>query len=391
MNIEMIKRPTWMEINLDYLVHNCKEVQKIVKPNTEVCAVLKADAYQHGSVEVARELIKCGVNRFAVACLTEALQLRNSFPDISIIIFGYTPDYLVEDVIVNDIIQTIYDVDQAKHFSEVAVMKDKTLKIHIKVDTGLNRLGIKPKDDIIEKIDEIYHCPNLLVEGIFTHFVYSDPTMREVSTKQASDFNKIVEKLEERGIYIQMKHVSAAPSVIEMPEMDMDMVRVGVLLYGIYSHPLNNNGRVDIKKIMSLKTRVAQVKYIDEGEGVSYGMLWKATRKSKIATLPIGYADGFNRLLSNSANVLINGKKLPIVGAICMDQCMVDVTGVDVKMGDEAVLIGSDKEYEITLEEVAAEMDTNHCGLLCNFTKRVPRVYTKGGHIIKVVDYILDY
>lgn len=384
-----LARPVWAEINLDNLAHNMREVRRVVNPNSKVMAVIKADGYGHGAVCIGQVLLDNGANRFAVATLSEAIQLRISFPSVEIMVLGYTPNELASDIIENNIIQTIYTKEQALAYSKIAVSLKKQVKVHIKLDTGMSRLGMVFSDETIESILEMSKLDGLDIEGIFTHFAVADEIDKEFTFKQVEKFNYIVKNLEERGLIIPIKHVSNSAGIIDLPEFNFDMVRAGIMLYGLYPSKDVNTNAVDLKEVMCLKAKVSQVKNLDAGCGVSYGLKYKSDKKSQIATLPIGYADGFTRMLSGKASVMINGFKTPIIGSICMDQCIIDVTNLNVKVGDEVVLFGGNDANGISIDSIAHSLNTINYEVVCMVDKRVPRVYFKDEKLVDIKDYVL--
>ncbi len=384
-------RPVWAEINLDHLANNMREIRKLVPKETLVTAVVKADGYGHGAVEIAETLLENGADRLAVGTLSEAVELRRVVPTVPILILGYTPDSCAEEVIKNNIIQTLYSVEQAKTFSKAAQRLGKNAVIHIKVDTGMSRLGFQPNEESAKKIKEIAQFPNLEVEGLFTHFAVADEADKTFTKLQYERFIKFSRMLEKEGIRIPIKHASNSAAIIDLPEMHLDMVRAGVIVYGLYPSEQVHKGSLNLKPALSLRARITHVKEVDQGIGISYGLKYTTSRKSKIATLPIGYADGFTRMLSGKGEALVRGHKVPIVGTICMDQCMIDVTGIeDVKRDDEVILIGTDGVHTISAEDVAKKLGTIGYEIICMVGRRVPRVYIKGNQIVKVKDYILD-
>lgn len=382
-------RPVWTEINLDNLAHNMREVKRVVKKGTLITAVIKADGYGHGAVQIGKTLLENGADRFAVATLSEAMQLRKNYKDIPILILGYTPNDSAELVVKHNIIQTIYTYDQALAYSKKAQELDNEVKVHIKIDTGMSRLGMRTDKETIETIKGINKLPNLIIEGVFTHFAIADESEKEFTYGQAERFNFICNALEKENINIPIKHVSNSAAIIDLPEMNYNMVRAGIMLYGLYPSSEVDKKRVDLKEVMSLKAQVSYVKEIEEGTGVSYGLLFKADKITKIATLPIGYADGYTRLLTSKAKAIVKGAKVPVVGRICMDQCMIEVTGLDVNIGDEVILFGSDGNNNITIDEIAKSLNTINYEIVCMISKRVPRVYVKNNNVVDAMDYVL--
>lgn len=390
MNLSKLSRPVWAEINLDNLSHNIREVRRVTKSDTLVTAVIKADGYGHGAVEIAKTLLDNGADRLAVATLSEAIQLRQKFQNIEILILGYTPSDSFEELLKYNITQTIYSFDQAKDLDDMAAMSGKIQKIHIKLDTGMNRLGMKICDETIFDIEKINELPNIYIEGIFTHFAVADEIDKDYTYRQVEKFNYIIEKLQNRDIHIPIKHVSNSAAIIDLPELNYNMVRAGIMLYGLYPSDDVDKTKVDLREVMSLKARLSHVKEVEEGAGVSYGLKYKTDKRETIGTLPIGYADGFTRLYSFSANGIICGEKRPLVGRICMDQCMINLTGIDAKEGDEVILFGKKEGISISIDEVAKYINTINYEVVCMINKRVPRVYTSKGSIVKIRDYILD-
>jgi alanine racemase len=383
-------RPVWVEINLNNLAHNIKEVKRIVKPGTMITAVIKADAYGHGAVQIGKTLLENGADRFAVATLSEAIQLRKNYDNVPILILGYTPNENADLVIRHNIIQTIYTYEQALAYSKKAQELNNEVKVHIKVDTGMSRLGMKADQQTIEVIKEISKLPNLMIEGIFTHFAVADEKQKEFTYNQWEKFNFICDTLEKQDINIPIKHVSNSAAIIDLPEMNYNMVRAGIMLYGLYPSDEVDKSNVKLKEVMSLKAMISHVKYIEKGTGVSYGLLYKADQTTKIATLPIGYADGYTRLLSGKAQAVVKGKKVPVVGSICMDQCMIEVTGLDVNCGDEVILFGGDGNNYITIDDIAKNIGTINYEIVCMISKRVPRIYIKNNEIVDFSDYIME-
>jgi alanine racemase len=382
-------RPVWAEINLDNLAHNMREVKRVVKDGTMITAVIKADGYGHGAVQIGKTLLENGADRFAVATLSEAIQLRKSYEDIPILILGYTPSESADIVIKNNIIQTIYTYDQAAIYSKKARQLNKEVKVHIKIDTGMSRLGMKPTKETVETIKKINKLPNMVVEGMFTHFAVADEVEKEFTYEQARKFKFICDEIEKEDINIPIKHVSNSAAIIDLPDLNYNMVRAGIMLYGLYPSDEVDKNRVNLKEVMSLKVKISHVKEVEAGIGISYGLIYKTDKPTKIATLPIGYADGYTRLLSGKAKVLVKDKKVPVVGRICMDQCMIDVTGIDVNRGDIVILFGSNGNNSISIDEVAKGVDTINYEIVCMISKRVPRVYVKNNQIVDICDYLL--
>lgn len=384
-----LTRPVWADINLDHLAHNMLEVKRITKKGTLISAVIKADAYGHGAVQVGKTLLENGADRFAVATLSEAIQLRNAFPETKIMILGYTPTDLICDAIENDIIQTVYSFEQASEFNALAARLNKVLTIHIKLDTGMRRIGMEINQQTVAHIAKISKLENLKIEGIFTHFAVADEADKTFTHKQVALFLEVVKQLEALNISIPIKHVCNSAGIIDLPEYHFDMVRAGIMLYGLYPSNEVNKERVELRQVMSLKTNVAHVKTIQAGEGVSYGLKFIAPKETQVATLPIGYADGFTRQLFGKAQGIIKGAIKPIIGKICMDQCMMEVNDLTVHVGDIVTLFGKADNQEIHIDQYAEMLGTINYEIVCMIGKRVPRRYILGGAPIEVVDMIL--
>jgi len=387
--MEKLTRPAWVEINLDNLVHNYQQIRNITSPDTEVMAVVKADAYSLGDVPVVKALKKQGVRRFAVAILSEANHIKKYVDDIEILILGYIPDYLLEKAIKNDFILTIYNEKTAIMISEVAQKFNKIAKVHLKIETGMNRLGFIPGNETVEIIKRISEFKNIFIEGIYTHFAVADEDM-SYTFEQVDRFNAVVRRLEDVGVNIPLKHVKNSAGIVNLNEYDFDLVRPGAILYGIKIYPdINPNGnRLDFKAPLTLKANVSNVKVISEGEKISYGLIFEAKQETTIATVPIGYADGYNRLLSNIGRCIVNDKVVTVAGRVCMDQLMLDVTGVDVKIGDEVILLGPGADKEISLEEVGNQVGDIPYAVLCAINKRLPRIYIEKGEVVEIIDYL---
>jgi len=378
-------RNTWVEINLDNLKHNIKEAKNIIGENTKLAGVLKADAYGHGAIYSAKIMIENGVDMLAVACITEAIELRRHFSKIPILIMGFTTDEQLPLAVKNNITMTIFSLEQSKKISEIAKDLNKNATIHIKIDTGMNRLGFKVNPETINIIEEIYHLDNIIVEGIFTHLALKTT---ETDMEQCKLFMEVIDELGKRHINIPIKHICDGIAMVIYPKIHLNMVRVGSYLYG--GQP-DYVGRENTKPVMSFKTKIAYIKEIEKGEGVGYGYSFVANKKTIVGTLPVGYSDGYLRCLQDSGEISVLGKRAPIIGKICMDQMMIDLTNIpEAKVGDTAVLIGEDSIDNISLLEVAEKADTNRNEILSGISRRVPRVYIENNKIIDIVDYLLD-
>lgn len=381
-------RPTWAEIDLNNLEHNMKEIAKLCK-GKEIIAVLKADAYGHGALDVATTLIKGGATKLGVAVITEALELRDSGIDTPIVILGYTPLSFAKELIINDIEQTVYTYECAAELSKEAQSLNKTVKIHVAVDTGMGRLGFLPTEQGLDEIEALSKLPNVDIEAIFTHFATADEADKSYTLKQMEKFNWFCDTLEKRGVNVGKKHIANSAAIIDMPDAYFDGVRPGILLYGYYPSYEVNREKLDLKRVLTLKANISYVKTLPKGEYISYGRRFHTERDSVIATIPIGYADGYSRQMLNKAKVIINGKLAPVVGSICMDQCMIDVTDIgQVKEGDEVILLGEENGVKFDAEDMAEIIGTISYEVICMISKRVPRVYIRDGEIVKVRNYV---
>lgn len=383
-------RPMWAEINLDNLIHNINGIKKLLKPGVEYMAVVKADAYGHGAVEAARVCVECGIKWLAVAMLDEALELRNSGIGCSILVLGFTPPGLIDDVVKHNISQTCYSYELAKALSDAAVRHNKTARVHIAVDSGMGRLGFLPDEESAKAVQEISMLPGICMEGIFTHFAAADEKDKSYTIEQYTKFMGFINMLKSMGVEHLMKHAGNSAATIDLPEFQLDCVRPGIIQYGLYPSDEVLKDKIDLKPVMSLKANIVHVKEVDAGTSISYGRKYITKRKSRIATLPIGYADGYTRLYFEKAKVIVNGTYAPVVGRICMDQCMIDVTYAgDVKVGDEVILLGSEGSLAITADDLANMMGTINYEIVCMVGRRVPRVYIKDGSILKVKNYLV--
>ncbi|NFH70287.1 alanine racemase [Clostridium botulinum] len=386
--MEKIMRPVWAEIDLDAIAYNMKNIKKLAQ-NKDVIAVVKADCYGHGALDVVPTLLENGASRLAVAVLTEAIELRNNNVTAPIMILGYTPEYLFEEVVNYDIEQTVYDLEYAKKLSHLAIKFNKKAKIHIAIDTGMGRIGFIPNEKAIKDIKKIYNLKGIDVIGIFTHFSTSDETDKEYTNEQFNKFTSFIDMLSKVGVKIPIKHTSNSGAIIDLPKTYLDSVRAGIILYGYYPSDEINKDNIKLKPALTLKASLTRVQELDINSYISYGKTFKTERKSIIATLPIGYADGYSRLLAPGAKVIINGQFAPIVGRICMDQCMIDVTDIDnVNVGDEVIILGEDGNLKLTANDLANSMGTINYEILCMLKYRIPRVYIKNGEIFNVRNYL---
>lgn len=364
-------RPVWAEIDLSAIRQNMRAIKSLLSPQTRFCPVVKADGYGHGALAVASEAIKLGADYLAVAILDEALSLRSSGFTCPILVLGYTPTSLAALVVANRITQTIYALDQAAALSAAAKAAGLHAKIHLKVDTGMGRLGVFPAE-ASQLAVAVAALPNLEIEGVYTHFACADSADKSAALRQLAAFQAALSSLQERRINVPIKHCANSAATLDLPQTHLDMVRVGIALYGLW--PSAETGQpIDLIPAMRFKARLAQVRAMPAGSAISYGSAYVLPTAGRIATLPVGYADGWSRRLSHKASVVIGGQKVPIVGRICMDQCMADVSALaNAQIDDEVLLFGGAK---LPAEEIAAHLETINYEVVCMVGKRVPRVY----------------
>lgn len=385
----MLPKRIYAEINLDAICRNVNETKKKVGKNVDVLAIIKADAYGHGALRVARALTEIDINNFGVATAEEAIQLRKHGIDANILLLDYAFEESYTELIENNITSTVFEYNHAKKLNDIAGILGKKADIHIKLDTGMGRIGFIPSDESFSIIKKIYELENITVSGIYTHFACADMTDKTMTYRQIELFDNFCEKLENGGINIPVKHLCNSAGIMEFSSAYANMVRNGIITYGLYPSDEVNKNEIALSPAMSIKSHVVYVKEVDENFTVSYGATYVTDGRTKIATIPIGYADGYPRSLSNKGRVLINGKSAPIIGRVCMDQMMVDVTEIDdVKQGDVVTIVGTDGNETITVEELSAMSGSFNYEFVCNVNKRVPRVYIKNGKVSEIVDLI---
>lgn len=381
-------RPVWAEVNLDNIINNIREIKKNIN-GEEIIAVVKANAYGHGAIDIAPILIENGADKLAVAMLSEALELREAGITVPILILGYTDVEFAEMLINNDIEQTVYSLDYAKELSKKAEALGKSAKIHIAVDTGMGRIGFLPNNKSVEEVVEISKLNNINITGVFTHFSNADEEDKSYAHNQIEKFKFFIEELDKRKVNLGVKHISNSASIIDMEDAHYNAIRPGIILYGYYPSDYINKNKLKLMPALSLKCQIIHVKELPKGEYIGYGRKFRTERDSVIATLPIGYADGYIRGLYGKVSVIINGKLAPVVGKICMDQCMVDVTDIGpVKVGDEVLLLGEENGIKNNADNIAEMLDTINYEILCLIGRRVPRVYIKDGEIVGVRNYL---
>ncbi len=370
----------WAEIDLDALHFNIEEIKKSIHRTTQIIAVLKTDGYGHGAAQIARVLeAEEQVWGFAVATAEEAFALKEGGICKPLLILGYTFPYSYERLIRENVRSTVFTLETARELSSAAVKVGKECSVHLKIDTGMTRIGIHPDAESLSLIRQIQALPGLKIEGIFTHFATADEADRTRAYHQMALFQNYVEQIErELRIKISMKHCSNSAGIVEMPEAQMDAVRAGIILYGLWpSDAVQADEKIRLKPMLSLKSRVVYVKTVPAGQQISYGGTFTTKRNTIVATICIGYGDGYPRSLSNIGHVLLKGQRAPILGRVCMDQFMIDVTDLDspVCVGDQVTLIGTDGTACITMEELGALSGRFNYELACDIGKRIPRIY----------------
>ena len=360
-------------ISKEAIRHNFENIRKLVPDGVKIMPVIKADAYGHGA-DIFAEVLEEVSDYFAVAIIEEALQLRNHGVKIPIMLLGYTNPVCFKTAIENDIIVTILTLEDALKMSEIAKKTGKTAKIHIPVDTGMSRIGFTPDEKGADEVSKIASLDNIFLEGVFTHFATSDEANKEFTKLQAKRFVEFKELLSLRGVTPEISHCANSGAIMQHNEFSFDMVRAGIILYGLYPSDEVDKAVLDLTPVMELHTHITFVKTIKKGDTVSYGRAFTALKDMKIATIPVGYADGYPRLLSNKGRVIINGNYAPIVGRVCMDQFMVDVSHIEnVNAGDEVILIGQKNGLTVSADEIAKLTYTINYEVICNISKRVPR------------------
>jgi alanine racemase len=379
----------WAEIDLNAIAHNIKELRRITHPEARLMGVVKADGYGHGAIEVARCALQNGAEVLGVARIEEGIQIRASGIEVPILIFGYTLPELAPNLLEYDLTQTVYTWASAQVLSQIATSLKKKIRIHLKVDTGMGRLGLLPHNfqrddsaainaDAIEETLAIAGLDGLELEGIFTHFATADSANKTYAEDQLDLFMNFLNRLRKAGLEPPVRHAANSAALIDMPQSHLDMVRPGIASYGLYPSDAVDKKHVPLKPAMALKARIIHLKKVPAGFKVSYGSTYQTRKATTIATIPIGYADGLNRLLSSSGQMLVHARRAPIIGRVCMDLTMLDVGHIDnVQMDDEVVIFGQQGSDTITVDEIASALDTINYEIVTSITARVPRVYLK--------------
>lgn len=379
-------------VDLDAATWNMEAMHKLLKDGTKMFAVIKTDGYGHGAVEIAHKIQSLDyLHGFCVATVEEALILRRNGVEKPILILGYTFPEQYEAMILHDIRPTVISYEMAKRLSDMAVSLNKKCFVHIKTDTGMSRIGYQVCGESAEEIAQIAKLPNIVMEGIFTHFARADERNKDSAHAQFEQFQQMIRLCEDRDVSFQYHHCSNSAGIVDLPEVNMDIVRAGITLYGLWPSDEVQKERIALRPLLEIKSCVVFVKELPAGREISYGGTFVTDRCMKIATIPVGYGDGYPRKLSNRGYVLIHGKKARILGRVCMDQFMVDVTDIaDVTAGTEVTLLGRDKDAVITMEELGDISGRFNYEFACDLGKRVPRVYLENGKIVSTKDYFSE-
>ena len=366
-------RPTWLEIDLDAISHNVRRVQEIIGPNVAIMAILKADGYGHGAAKVARTAVNNGAQMLGVACLAEAITLRRAGIEAPILVLGYTPAWQAKETLLYHVTATVFDLDSVHAFSRAASELRQTAHLHVKVDTGMGRLGLPPQD-VLPFFRSLRDLHDIECEGIFTHFSTADSADKGYTYQQLTTFQDVLNRLKTEDLHPRLVHVANSSALFTLPESRFNMVRLGIALYGLAPSP-DVPLPADFRRALTWKTTIAQVKSLPPGHPVSYGNTYRTTGEERIAVIPVGYADGFRRAPYHWGEVLVRGQRASIVGRVCMDQTMIDVTHIPgVRQGDEVVLIGGQGEDELQVEEIADRLGTFSYEVISEILARVPRV-----------------
>lgn len=378
---------TRAEIDLSAIAHNVHELRRLTNPAAGILAAVKANAYGHGAVETARQVLKSGVDMLGVARLEEGIELRKAGIDAPILIFGYTAPEMGNILISHDLTATVYSADTARLYASTAVKQGKKIKIHLKVDSGMGRLGFVPdglcksgatsntSHNAFQEIVTISALSNLEIEGIYSHFATADSQNKAYAKRQFNIFLEFLEHLRQNGLEFPLKHAANSAALIEMPETHLDLVRPGIALYGLKPSSEANPKNINLKPALSLKTGIIHLKKVPAGFNVSYGCTYTTDKTTTLATVPVGYADGYSRLLSSRGKMLVHGCRAPIVGRVCMDLTILDVGQIpQVKLEDEVVIIGSQGEERISAEEIATTLNTINYEIVSAISARVPRI-----------------
>jgi alanine racemase len=375
----MYYRDTRIEVDLDAIEHNINQFRQVLPVDTKILAAVKADAYGHGAVTVSLAALSAGATHLGVAFADEGIQLREAQIRAPILVFGFIPSYALETALRYDLTFTVFDQSYVKQLNRIAQKIGKAAKVHLKVDTGMGRLGIPP-NEVISFINQLDDLKMVELEGIYTHFATADDEESTYFDDQLHQFENVLKQIEQLGINIPLRHAANSAAALRMEQKRCNLVRIGISMYGFQDLP---SQKIDLKRALSLKSSITQLKCLPEGFGVSYGKTYNTTADDWIATIPIGYADGLPRHLSNKGFALVGGTRVPIVGRVCMDQVMVKVNNaMPVSLQDEVVWIGKQGTQEITADEIAEQIDTIHYEVVTRLGSRLPRLYFQNGQLV---------
>ncbi|MFD2172086.1 alanine racemase [Tumebacillus lipolyticus] len=380
----MFVRPTWAEIDLDAIADNARAIKEILPAGTKMMAVVKANGYGHGALQVAEIALQHGVEYLGVAAADEGIELREAGITAPILILGYTPNDCADAVVAYGLTQTVFTSELLSALNEAALRRGRRAKVHLKVDTGMGRLGLTDLDEAVDFAQRAMDMPGILLEGVYTHFATSDELDSPYAEEQIDRFAELQQRLQQAGLNIPYRHISNSAGILQYGDAPGNLVRLGLSLYGYYPSQEIPKG-VELKHVLRFVSQVVQLKEVPAGTKISYGATFETKVPSLIATVPVGYADGYSRLLSNRGEALVRGVRVPVIGRVCMDQLMLDVTGVEgVASGDEVVLYGKQGDDEISLDEVAEKIGTISYEVCCALGRRVPRLYQQRGKTIQI-------
>jgi alanine racemase len=373
----LIAPSAWVEINTERLCYNLLEIRQIISSKTRLMAVVKANAYGHGMIEVAQQAKKSGADMLGVARIDEGIKLRTAGLDLPVLIFGFTHQSHALKLIEYDLTQTVFSLQSAEALSETAQAAGKKIRVHLKIDTGMGRLGFWSDkiDRIVNEVISTVGLEGLEIEGVYTHFASADWRNKDYTQRQFDFFVDILNRLELKGFQVPIRHAANSAAIIDLPETYLDMVRAGIMIYGLYPFVEVKKERINLKPVMTLKTRVTHVKRVPAGFKVSYGSTYEAINPTTIATVSIGYSDGLNRLLSSRGHMLLHGCKAPIAGRVCMDMTMLDTGNIsDVMAGDEVVVFGEQGDESITVDQIAKTTSTINYEVVTGIAGNLPRI-----------------
>ena len=379
----------YASVDLDAALHNMEAMHKLLKEDTRMFAVIKTDGYGHGAVEIAHKIESLEyLYGFCVATVEEGLVLRRHGVKKPILVLGYTFPEQYEEMLLQEIRPTVFTHEMAESLSEAAVKIKKPCYVHVKIDTGMSRIGYQVTEEAAKEVAQIKALPNIVMEGIFTHFAKADEKDKTSAHLQYDRFVEMIELCRKEGVEFSYHHCSNSAGIVDLPEYNMDIVRAGITLYGLWPSDEVLKERIDLHPLMEIKSRISYVKELAAGREISYGGTYVTDKPMRVATIPVGYGDGYPRSLSGKGYILVDGKKAPILGRVCMDQFMVDVTEIpEVKTGMEVTLLGREKDAQITMEELGDISGRFNYEFACDIGKRVPRVFLEKGKVVSTKDY----